>query len=116
MVVARWRRGGMTEATPVVAPMEIKPIPLPVLERIPDDVPSQPSRWRRAGRMLQEMVCGALIAGGVAAAFCWQAPGMAETVGAAVLAGTIVGFVVGRSLPDVSKPMASECVGEACGG
>jgi hypothetical protein len=54
------------------------------------------------------------VAGCVAAVFCWQAPAFGETIGAAIAAGAIVGFVVGRSVPDATRSAAPVCAGESC--
>jgi hypothetical protein len=94
-------------------PIEVKR-PEPVAAKVREETP-RPGRLRRVGRVMQEMVCGALVAGSVAAAFTWQSPGMGETVGAALLAGAVVGFVVGRSVPEGEKPAAlPACAGESC--
>ncbi len=115
----RWRKSPrdldvpppeLRRTEPVAIP---RPEPIPVRVPVREDVP-RPSRLRRFGRVMQEMVCGALVAGSVAAAFTWQAPGMGETVGAALLAGAVVGFVVGRSVPEATRASQPVCAGESC--
>lgn len=98
----------------VLVPVEVK-VPEPIVEPVllRDEVPT-PGRLRRVGRVIQEMFCGAVVAGAVAAAFCWQTPGMGETISVAVAAGAVVGFVVGGALPDSARGVKAECSGEAC--
>ena len=87
---------------------------LPVVEKVREETPARPGRLRRVGWVMQEMVCGAAVAGCVAAVFCWQAPAFGETIGAAIACGAIVGFVVGRSVPEGVKSAQPVCAGESC--
>jgi hypothetical protein len=84
-----------------VREVRVEPVALPVVKER-----RGPSRFRQAGRVMLEMVCGALVGGLVCGAVSWQQPWFSETLAAGLLAGAAVGYIVGGSRPE---PARSAC-------
>jgi hypothetical protein len=107
-VVRRVVVGRRIEPRPEVVPVEVSPPRVEVNEAVVD----RPWRRRfaRTGKLLGEMAGGAIVAGGVAAVFCWGMPTAAETVITAVLAGAGIGFLVGcSSTPEAAAEARPVC-------
>jgi hypothetical protein len=112
-LVGRFRKEGKPIPIELRTPRIVTQVREQVREKVRDKL-VRTGRLQRAGRVLQEMVCGALVAGIVVAAFSWQSPAMGESVAVASLAGAIIGFIVGRAIPDDTRAMRVECPGETC--
>lgn len=92
-------------------PVEVTPDAPALVEIVKEEVvetpPPAPRRKSWLGRVIVEVIGGAVVAGAVAAAITWQSPAMAETVFAAIAAGAVVGYVVGDSRPEAVKPVSA---------
>src|SRR5262245_23341894 len=99
---------GKGDASPTVVPVEVSNPPL-VVSEVREERPRR--GWlARTGRVVLEVLSGAVVAGAVAAAFSWGTPAAAETVVTAVLVGGAVGFLVGSpSKPDAANELRPAC-------
>jgi hypothetical protein len=91
-LVGARRAGNFRIPAPPVAARRVEPAAGAAHEAAPC-----PARSGRRGRVVLEVLCGGLVGGAVAAAMCWQTPELAGTVIPAVVAGAVVGYVVGGS-------------------
>src|SRR5436190_14366869 len=98
---------GRRPATPrfIDSPREVRP----VVHAEPSRELPRRRRWARAGRVLLEMTCGALLGGLVAGAICWESAHVAETIATATLVGAVVGYVVGGSPGRQSEGARPSC-------